>query len=128
MIFIKSILIISTVALCTYLGFLYSKKYVNRVRQLEIFKAALNLLETKIQFTYKPLSDIFCEIADENKNVIGEFFKKAALNLQKQNAVNAWECAIKNSSNNLLEEDKQVILELGKVLGKTDVKRTSSSN
>lgn len=128
MIFIKSILIISTVALCTYLGFLYSKKYVNRVRQLEIFKAALNLLETKIQFTYKPLSDIFCEIADENKNVIGEFFKKAALNLQKQNAVNAWEDAIENSSNNLLEEDKQVILELGKVLGKTDATRTSSPN
>ena len=63
MFFIKYILIFFIVIISARIGQIYSKKYINRVKELESIKQILNELKTKIKFTYKPLQDIFYEIA-----------------------------------------------------------------
>ena len=39
----------------SYIGLLISKKYSKRTEELKQIKTALNMLETKIKFTYEPL-------------------------------------------------------------------------
>ena len=52
MIIIKFIILITIFGASTSIGFLMSKKYKNRVIELREFKNAINILETKIKFTY----------------------------------------------------------------------------
>ena len=63
LILIKGLIFILIFISCTYLGILISKKYTNRVKELKEFKNALNIIETKIKFTYEPLGEIFKEIS-----------------------------------------------------------------
>ena len=51
MFFIKYILIFFIVIISARIGQIYSKKYINRVKELESIKQILNELKTKIKFT-----------------------------------------------------------------------------
>lgn len=97
-----------------------SKKYVYRLQELEEMKNALNILKTKIKFTYEPIPEIFEEIsANMNKN-IGNIFKMAKEKMKNITASEAWEEAINDTVTNLKDEDKYVLKNLAKLLGKTD--------
>ncbi len=106
---------------CTLLGRYISRKYVFRVKELEEIKNALNMLQSKIKFTYEPIPEIFGEIAENTKNSISEIFKKAKEKMKTKTANIAWEEAINESENNLTKEDKYVLKTLSKLLGQTDV-------
>ncbi len=53
--------------ICSYIGNLFSKKYTNRLAELKEMKNALNILKTKIRFTYEPIPEIFKQISRTSK-------------------------------------------------------------
>lgn len=106
---------------CSYIGILISRKYIKREAELIEFKKALNILETKIQFTYEPLVEIFLDISNKIENNIGKIFYNASIYLKKYSAEIAWNKSIDESITNLSKEDKNVLKGMGKLLGKTDI-------
>ena len=64
---VKYLLLIGIFGLSTAIGFLISKSYQNRVVELKEFKTILNIMKTKIKFTYEPLAEIFKQIAKDNE-------------------------------------------------------------
>lgn len=63
MIAIKFILLLLVFAIATFLGLAFANKYKNRVKDLKEIRNALNIIETKIRYTYQPLPHVFEDIA-----------------------------------------------------------------
>ena len=102
MIIFKYIIIFMIFLISTIIGYLISKKYSSRVQELKEMQNAINILESKIKFTYEPLPEIFIQISTLLNNNIGEIFKNAS-NTIKQKRVNiAWEEALTNSQTNFI--------------------------
>ncbi len=118
---IKAILFVGIFVLSILIGKQISRKYVEREKELKDMKNALNILKTKIKFTYQPLGEIFEEISNTLKNNVGNIFKTAQEKMINRTAQSSWESAVKTSQNNLTNEDKEAILTLSKMLGQTDV-------
>lgn len=120
---IKYISLMSILFLAIYIGNLMSKKYINRVNELVQIKLALNIIKSKIKFTQIPLKDIFEQIYKNTEELnIKEFWKNTINELNKNIEIEtAWENAIKETEINLNKEDLSILLDMGKMLGKTDV-------
>lgn len=106
---------------CSLIGILISKKYVNRVNELREFKNALNIFKTKIKYTYEPLPKIFAEISENIDSNISSVFKIASDKMNICAAGEAWDLALKMDELNIDEEDRKILRNLGKLLGKTDM-------
>ena len=104
----------------SYTGILMSRKYRNRVYELREFKEAINILENKIRFTYKPLGEIFDDIIKlfENNICILKIFEIANQNMINEDVSNSWEYALESSKSflSLNDEDINIIKGLGKLL------------
>ena len=122
MIFIKYILIFFVFLSFTYIGNTYANKYVSRVQELEKIQNLLNIFKSKIKFTALTIQEIFNQIYDDNKDVVGDIFKRASLNMENMSAKDGWEKAIEESQDKLSlnKEDFTTIETLGKMLGNTD--------
>ncbi len=120
MIVLKYIILFSIFMSSSYLGFLMSRRYKNRVLELREFKEAINILENRIKFTYKPLGEIFDDIINlyNRKSVIMRIFKITNENMNSNGVSKSWENAIDGSKNilSLNSEDISVIKGLGKLL------------
>ena len=117
---IKLILLFLIFSGSSYIGILMSKKYINRVYELRQFKEAMNILENKIKFTYKPLSDIFndmIKLYKKNEGII-KIFEITNANIKKEGIRKSWEYGIESSKAflSLNDEDINIISGLGKVL------------
>ena len=116
---LKIIILGLILILCTYIGILKAKSYDNRVLELKKIKSALEVLKSKIEFTYEPIKDIFEEISkivySEKQNIFQETLK----NMNNHNVTDSWNKAIEEEAR-LVEEDKNTIKLFGKLLGKTD--------
>lgn len=123
MIFIKYILIFFIFAIFAVIGNLYSRKYVNRVNELEKLKNMLNVFKAKIKFTGLTIQEIFGQIYNDNKDNIGEIFKTANNYMENRIAKEAWEQALEDCKckNDLKDEDIDELKTLGKMLGNTDI-------
>lgn len=121
MIFIKYIIYIFILAICTYIGFLISKKYLYRFQELNEFKTALNTLKTKIRFTNENLKDLFLELATTYYGNVATFFQSVATNLNTYDATTSWNLALNESPLSLKSSDKEALKSMGKMLGKTDL-------
>ena len=119
MITIKYISIFLVFCISFYIGNLISKKYSLRLKELKDFKNALNIIESKIKFTYEPLPDIFIQTSKMVSNNISKIFVQASENMKKENAEEAWNKSIETATN-LNTEDIENIKSFGKMLGKTD--------
>ena len=116
------ILIYSLIFLtCSIIGILKSQKYTHRVNELKEFKNGLNMFKAKIKFTYEPLPDIFKQIASNISPSIGSIFKIASYNMSFYAAGEAWSKAIDTDILNINTEDKNVLKDLSKLLGATDL-------
>lgn len=118
---IKYILLTGIFGLSTAIGILISKSYQNRVVELKEFKNILNIMKTKIKFTYEPLAEIFKQIAKENQTSIEKIFGQMANQLTYNQAKDVWEDCIQNADISIKQEDKDILKKLGKLLGQTDV-------
>ena len=116
MIFIKYILIFFVFLAFTYIGNTYAKKYVSRVQELEKMQNLLNIFKSKIKFTGLTIQEIFNQIYDDNKDVLGDIFKRASLNMENMSAKDGWEKAIEESQDKLSlnKEDFTAIETLGR--------------
>lgn len=103
------------------IGILISKKYEERVNELKEFRNALNMFKTKIKFTYEPIPDIFKEISDTINPRTGKIFKVASNNMKLLAAGEAWNMAIDTDGLNINDEDKNILKNLSKLLGQTDI-------
>lgn len=107
---------------CSIIGILKSRKYVYRVNELRDFKNALSIFKSKINFTYEPIPEIFDQISESMESNISGIFRKASYNMNFKSAGEAWNTAMETDILNLNAEDKTILKNLGKLLGKTDLK------
>lgn len=118
---VKYLLLIGILGLSTAIGFLISKSYQNRVVELKEFKNILNIMKTKIKFTYEPLAEIFKQIAKDNDTEIEKIFGQMANQLSYYQVKEVWENCIQDADISIKQEDKDILKKLGKLLGQTDV-------
>ena len=103
------------------IGKLLSQKYVHRLEELEEIRNALNVIKTKIKFTYEPIPEIFSEISKSTIRNVGNIFDLANKKMRNNTANIAWEEAVEEAETNLKKEDKQALKKMSKLLGQTDV-------
>lgn len=103
------------------IGMLISKKYEDRVNELKEFKNALNMFKAKIKFTYEPIPEIFEQISNSMNSKPGKIFKLASNNMKLLAAGDAWNMAIDTNILSITEEDKNILKNLSKLLGQTDL-------
>ena len=120
MLIIKYISIFLVFCISLYIGNLISQKYSLRLKELKDLKNALNIIESKIKFTYEPLPEIFIQTSKMVSKNISQIFVQASNNMKKYNAEEAWEKSLQTSTTNLNLEDVENIKSFGKMLGKTD--------
>lgn len=121
MFIIKMMLFILLFISTTLIGILIAKKYRERENELKEIKTFLNILKTKIKFTYEPLGEILKEISNNFSDNVSCMLKNASNKMKKNTAKEAWERAVKDSDLNILKEDKEILANLGKLLGRTNL-------
>lgn len=123
MIFIKYVLIFLIFGIFTSIGNIYSKKYENRLRELEKMQNLLNIFKAKIKFTGQNIQEIFKQIYIDNKDNIGFIFKEAGELMEDENSFDAWNTSLEHARNStsLQDDDINAIKVLGKMLGNTDI-------
>lgn len=122
--FLRYVFLISILAGSTSVGFLLSRSYTDRAKELNSLSNLINILQNKMKFTHKPLGEILEETAAIREDSrISEIFWKTGQKLKKQKIEDAWSEAILEEKIflNLKGEDIKVIQTLGNVLGKTDI-------
>lgn len=124
---IKGILLFLIFLMSTAIGILISKMYENRVKELQQFKNILNILKTKIKFTYEPLGEIFAQISHEGSNKIEEIFANIVNRLVFEDVKYAWADSIQEADISINQEDKDILKELGKTLGQSDAESQVSN-
>lgn len=116
---LKIVMLVLILTICTSIGILKAKSYDNRVMELKKVKNALEVLKSKIEFTYEPIKDIFTEISkiiyEDKENIFGETLKL----MSQYDVTRSWNIAVEKEIN-LSREDKSTIKMFGKLLGKTD--------
>ena len=105
----------------SYIGILISKKYDNRLNELQEIKSAIHMLEVKMKFTYDTIPKIFREIETKHIKNIGKIFGLAAEKMELSSTEKAWNEAVDETTNNLTKKDKEILKDLGKLLGQTDI-------
>ena len=120
--FVKYILLFFIFIASNLIGKTISQKYKFRLNELEEIKNALNIFKTKIKFTYSTIGEIFEELSEKStKTNIRSLFKNAKNFLEKHSASEAWQYALENTNTNMKQEDIEVLKNLGKLLGTSDV-------
>lgn len=117
---IKYLILFLILIISALIGRTMAKKYVYRVEELEEIKVALNILKTKIRFTYEPIPEIFTEIAQNTTKNIKNIFVNAKEKMEESTAETAWQESVDEANANLNNEDKRAIKTLAKLLGQTD--------
>ena len=121
MFFVKMFILILIFLSSLKAGKIISKKYFNRVSELKEMKNALNMFLTKIRFTYESVPESFREIGNSIDGNVGKIFRTSSELMKEKNAGDAWEETIEKIETNMKEEDKAIIKNLGRMLGKTDL-------
>ena len=114
MLVLKIVMLFAVFGTISTIGVKISNRYTERANNLKKIKKALNIFETKIMYTYEPIPDVFLEIS---KKIKGD----ASRNMSLDFAGDAWEKSLNNSNIMLLEDDKEALRSLGKLLGSTDI-------
>lgn len=118
---IKSLFLIIIFGLAVYMGNVKANQYTNRLKELVSIKTILNIFESKIKFTQSPLREIFGSVAEScSEKNIQKIFRKLATE-KEYNMHEKWEKVIKQEESNLNSEDKKILIDMGKILGSTDI-------
>lgn len=123
---IKIISLLLIGGLSSLIGILISNKYNMRVREIEDIISALDLLETRVKYTYDTIPDSFDFIAGTmNTKAYRIFMITASLLVENKNisAGDAFRKTVDEESIflNLTKEDIEVLKGLGTSLGQMDL-------
>ena len=125
MIILKLILYIVVFISSSFIGFLFGGKYSKRVTSLASLQQSIRLLQTEIIVFANPfpyaINNISKRISEDMVNVYSIIMNEMIIN-QSGDLYNGFIESIYYLKNNCLlkEEDIDVFLSLGKVIGKTD--------
>ena len=121
MLCIKLIILNLILVSSTIIGITFSKKYTYRVKELQEMKNALNIFMTKIKFTYEPIPSTFLYISEKVEGNVSKIFKNATEEMENKPAGEAWDKSLDAIVTNMKKEDIDIIRNLGRLLGKTDI-------
>ncbi|MCB2291983.1 stage III sporulation protein SpoAB [Clostridium algoriphilum] len=115
----------------TMAGFIYSERLKYRVFQLNEIQRAIYQLQNEITYVHSLLPDAFKSIADKSKEPINELFAKTSELLsdnEYENVYQAMNSAVEFVKNKLYlnADDINVILDLSKTLGESDIQGQNS--
>lgn len=124
--FVKFILIIGVFILATFIGYLLAGRYKTRVAEINDLIFALDVLETKIKYTYDSLPTSFLYIADNLKTKVYRLFYITAEELKENRNLSAGDCFKQVIDDEkiflaLNKDDIEIIKGLGVSLGQVDM-------
>ncbi len=110
----------------TISGFLYADSFKKRVDQLNEMQRCLYQLQNEILFTYTPLTEAFFNVSNKSKGPIKNVFENASDLLISNKADSVYDAishSLESSKEelNLKKEDADILLDLSKSLGESDV-------
>ena len=107
-------------------GYIYSERLKYRVSQLNEIQRAVYQLQNEIKYVHALLPDAFKSVASKSREPIKELFNRTSELLTDNNYENVYEAM--NSAINLIKgklnltfDDINVILDLSKSLGESDI-------
>ncbi len=123
---IKCLLLLAIVGLSSLIGILVASKYNMRVKELEDLIGAMDLLETRVKYTYDTIPDSFEFVSDVMNTKASRIFMITAGNLKESKNMSAGDIfrnVVDEESIflSLTEEDIEVLKGLGTSLGQTDL-------
>lgn len=122
----KLILLIIIVIICSIIGYIYGENFNKRFLQLQEVLRMVIALQNEILFCYTPLPECFEKIANKSVEPMKNLFIGIGNKLYNNEVDDVYE-AIKESINenrenmNLKDEDYNILLDLGKSLGDTNI-------
>lgn len=122
--FLRYIVLLLIISGSTSIGFLLSRSYTDRVKELRELSNLINMLKNKITFTHMPLGEIFEDLSKVISNKrISNVLKNVSKNIKQKSFENVWNEAIDKERKflNLKNEDIILVKSLGNLLGKTDI-------
>ena len=123
---VKMISLMLILILSTFLGIVISNKYNMRVKEIEDLISAMELLETRVKYTYDTIADSFDFVANNMKTKAYRIFMIAASLLSENKNMSAGDI-FRNVVEeegiflNLIKEDREVLKGLGTSLGQMDL-------
>jgi len=128
---IKIIACIVILGASTTAGFIYSERLKYRVFQLNEVQRAVYQLQNEITYVHALLPDAFKSIAHKSKEPINELFNKTSELLsdnEYENVYEAMSSAVNATKDKLYldDDDINVILDLSKTLGESDIQGQNS--
>lgn len=126
LLFLKFILIVLVFVISTFVGYALAGRYKMRVAEINDFMKALEMLETKIKYTYDSLGTSFLYIADNLKTKVYRIFYITAEIINENKNLSAGDCYRQVVDDekiflSLNKEDIEIIKELGISLGQVDI-------
>lgn len=123
---IKVIILVFIVILCAMIGYLYGEGFKRRYVELGELMRSLIDMENEILYSYRTLPEVIECIADKSQGTIKDLFLDIATMLHMGDVENvnlAFSMAMDNQKNNMSirKEDFDIILDLSKSLGDTDI-------
>lgn len=113
------------IAASTLGGFIYAQSFINRVKELNEMERCIYQLQNEIVYTHTPLPEALTNVAAKAKEPIAGIFNKTSQELETNIYDNVYETfknAFKENNNlNLKNEDINLILDLSKSLGESDI-------
>ena len=108
---------------CASLGVLRGLELKKRTACLWAFRRALSLLTRELSFSLRPLTDLLDQAAGETTGPAGTFFTACRENFLAgggESWADSWQQALAETPLPLTEPDKQVLAQVGDVLGRYD--------
>jgi stage III sporulation protein AB len=107
-------------------GRLKAKTLENRVFHLQELITALKILESEMKYRLDPLPDLLLRLGRAKDGMVCEFFETAGRLLKERTSRDSslcWEEAVETvyHESAMNKEDKQILIDLGIELGKTDM-------
>jgi stage III sporulation protein AB len=122
---IKTISSIIIICSCTFLGFLYGKRYSDRVNHLIYLEQCIKMLETEIVYGATPLPEALYNVyLKGNKKIsfIFEYIREDLISNKRGEVLDSF-ISIKDvlaTKLQLKDEDIESFISLGRVLGSSD--------
>ena len=116
---LKMMMLFLVFGICTMLGILKAKYYDARVEELKKMNNALEMMKSKIEFTYAPIKDIFAEVTKVVYSNEENIFQNTANLMDQKGISESWNRAVEEEIK-LSKEDRATLKMFGKLLGKTD--------
>lgn len=123
---IKIVLLLVIVTLSTFIGVLISKKYLGRVDEIQDLITALEILESRLNYTYDTIPDAFGFVGKHMRSSAKKIFEIASQKLQIEknfSASEVFESTIDEEKAflSLNENDIEVLKGLSVSLGQVDL-------